>query len=214
MGRRSLLTLAGLVLIAGAWLWLQRRPWPIANTPPQPGIVLLGDSLTVGVGVGGDEVYHRLLPGLLGLPSGAFAPRGISGRTLADARGTLAQEVLSTNAGTVIVLLGGNDQLRVRSAEDALADAEEIVRTLVADGRMVVLCDFSPLPLHHRWSRGFRRIAREQGAILVPDLVDGLYGTDSDSVIGDNIHLNAAGQRVVAERIAEALRPHLAGGAP
>jgi lysophospholipase L1-like esterase len=135
--------------------------------------------------------------------------RGVNGRTLAQARGHVERDVLSTSAGTAIVLLGGNDQIQARSAEDAMDDLDAIVREIIASGRMVVVCDFSPIPgIHRGWAQGAREIAERHGAVFVEGAVDGLYGND-DHMSGDNIHLNASGQRILAERIAEAVGPHL-----
>ncbi|MBN1477531.1 hypothetical protein JXA47_12315 [Candidatus Sumerlaeota bacterium] len=207
-------TLLLLILAAAAAVWWWRghatERWPIANSPPpRPGIVCFGDSLTNGVGVTPDQAYPALLANLLGLSRSDVIARGVNGRTLAQARRDVERDVLSTSAGTAIVLLGGNDQLQARSAEDAMDDLNAIVREISASGRMVVVCDFSPIPAIHRaWARGAREIAQRHGAILVEGAVDGLYG-DNEHTSADNVHLNASGQRILAERIAAAIRPHL-----
>jgi lysophospholipase L1-like esterase len=78
---------------------------------------------------------------------------------------------------------------------------------------MVVVCDFSPVPaLHRAWAKGFEEIARRRGCILVKGVADELYTGSNDYQASDGIHLSARGQRAVAERIADALRPHLRGG--
>jgi acyl-CoA thioesterase-1 len=207
-------TLLLLILAAAAAVWWWRGQgtdgWRIANSPPpRSGIVCFGDSLTTGYGVTPDQAYPAHLAEILGLSRSVVIARGVNGRTLAQARGHVARDVLASSAGTAIVLLGGNDQLQARSAEDAMDDLDAIVREIVASGRMVVVCDFSPIPaIHGGWARGSAEIAQRHGAILVEGAVDGLYG-DDDHTSADNIHLNASGQRILAERIAAALGPHL-----
>ena len=94
-----------------------------------------------------------------------------------------------------------------------MEELEEIVDALHRDGRMVALCDFSPVAgLHRGWARAFEDLARRRGCLLVPGVADGLYAIGEGGFqTADFIHLNAQGQRVLAERIAQALRPHLGG---
>jgi acyl-CoA thioesterase I len=211
MKRFTPLLLLILAATAAVWWWRgDASEWPIANSPPpRSGIVCFGDSLTNGVGVTPDQAYPAVLAHLLGLSRSDVIVRGVNGRTLAQARGHVARDVLASSAGTAIVLLGGNDQLQARSAEDAMDDLDAIVREITASGRMVVVCDFSPIPgVHGGWARGAREIAQRHGAVLVEGAVDGLYGND-DHTSSDSIHLSASGQRILAERIDAALGPHL-----
>jgi acyl-CoA thioesterase-1 len=213
---RQRVVLLALLAAVGIFLWNRhgQDDWPIANAPPvRPGIVCFGDSLTTGAGIAATQAYPALLPAQLGLSPDQVISRGVDGRTISQARRDVGRDVLSTTAGTVVILLGGNDMLRQRSPEAAMEELEEVVDMLHRDGRMVALCDFSPVTgLHRGWARAFEDLARRRGCLLVPSVADGLYAIgDGDFQSADLIHLNAQGQRVLAERIAQAIRPHLGG---
>jgi lysophospholipase L1-like esterase len=210
MKRTPLLLLCAALVVVGLW-WRMREPaWPIANSPPtHPGIVCFGDSLTTGLGLSDGEAYPAQLARLLGLPPEQVTALGTDGLRLLDAPQRLGA-LRATNAGTVVIVLGGNDQLRVSDPERPLAALKEIARALIAEGRMVAIADFSPLTgVHASWARGFRRVARETGALLIPGAADGLYTTDHQYTQSDGAHLNAEGQRALAERLASALGPAL-----
>lgn len=212
MKRRLALLALVAALVAALWWRHDRMVWPITNAPPERrGIVCYGDSLTRGAGVAPGEAWPALLARFLGLPPSEVLSRGRDGRTLGEARAELDREVLSTGAGTAIILLGGNDQLRGVDPGTALRDLEVMVDELHERRWLVVICDFSPLGLglQRAWARGFADIARRHGCVLVPGVADGLYSGGTETQGPDRIHLNASGQRALAERIARATAPHL-----
>ncbi len=210
MRRGLALILLAVAIVAVLSMWRGAGGQPITHSPPDtPGIICLGDSLTTGFGLNPDETYPALLPDLLGLADGSVVSRGRDGRTIGEGLRDL-DTVLAAPGGTVIVLLGGNDMLRRLSVESSMADLDRIVERLHGRGKMVVLCDFSPFPMiSGNWAEGFAEIARRRGCLFVPGVADGLYGLDADTTSADGVHLNAEGQRAMAERIAAALRPHL-----
>jgi acyl-CoA thioesterase-1 len=207
---RLCVLVCAVLIVAGLWWWHGRMSWEIANTPPQnDNIVCFGDSLTRGAGVQPGEAYPAVLAEMLGLPAWRVLSRGVDGRTIIEAKGDVDRDVFSTHAGTVVILLGGNDQLRGLPVEESMAALEQIIDAVQEHGLLVVLCDFSPFPLlQGDWSRGYRDLARRFGCVLVPGVADGLYG-DRQTQASDVIHLTAAGQRVMAERIARAMAPYL-----
>lgn len=207
--------LIALVIGVGAFFWMRRGggphdEWPIVNSPPsRPGIVCIGDSLTAGVGLNPNQVYTALLPGLLRISPNRIVARGVNGRTIGGALRDLDRDLQGADAGMAIILLGGNDQLRNGDVDRAMGDLSTMIDRIQQRGMMVAVCDFSPVPLlHGDWAQGFRRVAQEKGCVLVEGVADGLYGT-GDTQASDGIHLNADGQRVMAERIAEAIEHHV-----
>ena len=82
----------------------------ITNFPtPNGPIVALGDSLTFGVGASAGQDYVSELENRLSIN---IFNEGISGDSTVDALDRLEEDVLSRNPSAVIVLLGGNDEIR------------------------------------------------------------------------------------------------------
>jgi acyl-CoA thioesterase I len=207
--RRPVLITAAIALVClGVWMRQPHAAGPIANAQSRrPGLVVVGDSLAAGFGLNPGEAYPDLLPGLLGLPPEGVVNLGVPGMTLADARAHIGQ-ALSRPEGAVLILLGGNDQLQRRSAEEAMADLTAAVEALQSHGKMVIVADFSPMGIaQSAWSRGYAAVARDHGCLLVPGVCDGLYTGGPEYLQSDRIHLTALGQRVAAARLARALGP-------
>jgi lysophospholipase L1-like esterase len=53
----------------------------------------------------------------------------------------------------------------------------------------------------------YRELAEETGAVLIPDVLDGIMG--KPALMSDTIHPNADGYAVMAQRFHRALRPYL-----
>lgn len=207
--RRILLIAAAVAVVVLGVVWRQpRAAGPILHADTRrPGLVCFGDSLTTGAGLGPGEAYPDLLPGLLGLAEDGVVAMGVNGLTLEDARGR-ARDVAARPEGAVLILLGGNDQLRRRPVEAAMDDLDAIVTQLQAAGKMVILGDFSPLGVGQSgWARGFARVARRRGCLLAASVCDGLYTSGPELLQPDRSHLSAAGQRLLAARLARALAP-------
>ena len=106
----------------------------ITNFPPDAGpIIALGDSITFGVGATPGQNYVDELEKRLGVD---IINAGVSGNTTRDALERLQRDVLSQNPSTVIVLLGGNDELRrvyetlnTNAIERGLADELDQIAT-------------------------------------------------------------------------------------
>jgi len=195
-------------LVLGAWAWWAREPsWPITHAPPAGRhVVAFGDSLTEGVGAGETGAgWPSRVAAMLGLQ---VENRGVAGDTTAAALARLERDVLALGPDVVIVGLGGNDVMRGVAPEVTRANLEAIVARLHEEGIVVVLLGFR-FPLQSAYAREVRAVARARGCLLVPDVMDGLWGDRSR--MSDSVHPNAAGYQVMAERIAEAIRPLWAG---
>lgn len=82
----------------------------VTNYPTNDGpIIAFGDSLTAGVGATIGEDYVSELERRLGM---TIDNQGVSGNTTVDALARLEADVLSKNPSTVLVWLGGNDEIR------------------------------------------------------------------------------------------------------
>lgn len=186
-----------LIIAAGAWLL-----WPsggdVANLESRAtAIVAFGDSLTAGYGAGEGSDYPAVLSAELDRP---IVNAGRSGDTTADAVARLDADVLSLNPRLVIVGLGGNDFLR----GEPIARTEENLRTIVkriqAQGAMVVLLGFEFPSISANYGAMYERIANEESCLLIEDVLAGIL--NDAKLKSDEIHPNAAGYALMAERIA------------
>jgi acyl-CoA thioesterase-1 len=177
-------------------------------------IVALGDSLTAGLGVAADEAYPALLEDRLrraGLPY-RVVNAGVSGDTSAGGLRRL-DWVLRSRPEIVIVALGANDGLRGVPVATLRDNLTAIVTTLQARGVRVLLIGMRLPPNYGRvyadaFAEAFRLVARRTSTAYLPFLLDGVGGEPSLNQ-ADGIHPNAAGHRVVAERVWPALEPLL-----
>jgi acyl-CoA thioesterase-1 len=179
--------------------------WRIRNDKPAASgsIVCFGDSLTYGHGAEPDESYPSVLGGLLGR---RVVNRGRNGDTSVAAAARL-DEVLDLHPAVVVVTLGGNDMLQRLPIEDTVRAMTTIFDRLVGAGAMVVFLAIDPPFTSSARMTAIRTLCHERGVLWVGDAMGGLWGDRSR--MSDQIHPNAAGYRVMAERVASALRAHL-----
>jgi lysophospholipase L1-like esterase len=167
-------------------------------------LVCFGDSMTEGVGAGQGEDYPSVLSRLIVAP---VVNAGQRGDTTAAALERLASDVLDKNPRLVIVLLGGNDFLRQVPIGDTRKNLEAIVQRIQERGAMVVITGMKLGLFTDEYGAMVENIAEKFGALLVPQVTKGIL-TDS-KLRSDPIHPNGAGYRLIAERIAEKVRPLL-----
>jgi acyl-CoA thioesterase-1 len=197
------LALASLVLLA-----LLAPAAPAADT----GVILvLGDSLTAGLGVAPDEAFPARLQERLAREGYAYrvVNAGVSGDTTAGGLRRVGW-ALRTRPEIAVVALGANDGLRGQDPAAMRRNLAEIVARLRAAGARVVLAGMRVPPNYgddyaRRFAAVFPDVAREAGVPLVPFLLDGVAAVPRLNQ-ADGIHPNAQGHRVIAEK----LWPHLA----
>jgi lysophospholipase L1-like esterase len=205
VGSRALLgfvaagVVAFLVLRSGG-----EETWAVRNDRPGPGpIVCFGDSLTSGYGADPAQSYPAVLRRLLARD---VVNRGRNGDTAAASLERI-DEVLSLGPSVVVLTLGGNDMLQRVPIEQTVAALRGIFDRLLAAGSMVVFLGIDPPLASRARMDAIRALCRERGVLWIGHAMDGLWGDRTR--MADEIHPNAAGYRVIAERVAEALRPRL-----
>jgi len=195
--RTQLIGVAVLVLIAVWALW----PSPysrVANLGSHgSGIIAFGDSLTAGYGAAAGEDYPSRLSGIIGAP---VINAGVSGDTTESALARIDADVLGRDPRVVIVGLGGNDFLSSVPIATTEANLRTIVRRIEGAGAMVVLLGFRFPSLTTNYGQMYERVAADEHCLLVPDLLDGIIG--NPSLKSDEIHPNARGYQIFAERVA------------
>ena len=173
-------------------------------------IVALGDSLTAGLGVAPDEAWPALLGARLrreGYPY-RVVNAGVSGDTSAGGLARL-DWVLRNDPEVVIVALGANDGLRGQPVRALRANLTAIVERLQKRGVKVLLAGMRLPPNYGAaftddFAAVYADVARRTGVPLVPFLLDKVAAAPGLNQ-ADGIHPNAAGHRVIADR----LWPHL-----
>jgi acyl-CoA thioesterase-1 len=205
--RGVLATLLGVLLLGS-----------LATTPvdaAQRVIVALGDSLTAGLGVAPGEAWPALVEARLRREGLGYrvVNAGVSGDTSAGGLRRV-DWVLRAHPEIAIVALGANDGLRGQSVAAMRQNLEAIVERLRAGGARVLLAGMRIPPNYGlEFTREFRsafgEVAGRTGVALMPFLLDGVAG-DPRLNQADGIHPNAAGHRLIAERIWPFLEPLLA----
>lgn len=185
-----------------------------ATAHAEPVIVALGDSITAGLGVAADEAYPALLEARLRRDGYAYrvVNAGVSGDTTAGGLRRV-DWVLRAQPEIVILALGANDGLRGQSPKTTRANLEAIVARLTAAGARVLLAGMRMPPNYgeaftRQFEAVFPAVARRANVALVPFLLDGV-AADPTLNQADGLHPNAAGHRVIADRLWPQLRPLL-----
>ena len=190
--------------LAGAAYWFWPRPIRVVNAHPAgTQIIAFGDSLTQGVGASPGNDYVSVLAQKIGRP---IINEGVAGDTTDDALARLNGSVLAHDPRIVIVFLGGNDFLRQIPIEQTFANLDRIVQQIQAHGALVVLVDVRP-PLVGKYGPRFRRLARQRGAVLVPNVFAGIFA--DPRLKADQLHFNDQGYAIVADRIYAAMKPYV-----
>jgi lysophospholipase L1-like esterase len=187
-----------------AW-WAWGRAPRLVNAPPPPGpIIAFGDSLTAGEGAPPDQAYPARLAAIVGRP---VLNAGHSGDTVEQAAARLDADVLAKRPAMAIVLLGGNDYLQRKNLDESFVGLEAIIWQIQARGAMVVLVGLEGfIPFDGSEGR-YKALARRTGALFVPNVLGGILG--DPKLMSDQIHPNAAGYQLMAERVAQAIRTWL-----
>ena len=167
-------------------------------------IICFGDSLTEGVGAEPGEEYPTILSRLLGV---RVLNAGHRGDTTARALERIHTSVVDKNPRLVILLLGGNDFLRQVPTGETRRNLKEIVRQIQAHGAMVAIAGIKLGFFTDEYGPIFDETAAEFGAIYIPQVMRGIF--NDVKLRSDQIHPNSAGYRLIAERIAEKIKPLL-----
>jgi acyl-CoA thioesterase I len=187
-------------------LWPRSQAtWSIRNARPGDGpIVCFGDSLTFGAGAPPEDSYPEVLGHLLGRET---LNRGRNGETAESALERLDADVLQESPSVVVITLGGNDMLRRLPIETTVRSLREMFERILAAGAMVVYLPIHPPFASDERMENVRQLSRELGVVYLDEVMDGMW--KDRALMSDQIHPNAAGYRIIAERLRDALAPRL-----
>ena len=169
-------------------------------------IVVLGDSLSAGLGLSANDAFPAKLQKFLkdkgiGIDIGNA---GVSGDTSSGGRDRLEWSVPEGTDG-VIVELGANDALRGIDPAVTRAALSDIVSRLKARGIAVLLCGMLAPPNYGsdyaaRFNSIYPDLAKSFGVALYPFFLDGV-AADAKLNQADGIHPTSAGVDIIVSRI-------------
>jgi acyl-CoA thioesterase-1 len=193
---------------------LAANPPSGARAPAESGprVVVLGDSLTAGLGLSADEAYPALLQQRLDAAGLKYhvVNAGVSGDTSAGGLSRL-DWALDGDVRVLIVALGGNDALRGLPVEELRHNLSAIIERAQARGIAVILAGMEAPPNFGRsyvveFHQVYPRLAKQYGVAFLPFLLEGVAGVESLNQ-RDGIHPTADGARLVADSVWAVLRP-------
>jgi acyl-CoA thioesterase-1 len=183
-----------------------------ADVAARPRIVVLGDSLTAGLGLPIERSYPSLLAERLTQDGLNYdvVNAGVSGDTSAGGLSRL-DWALAGDVRILVVALGGNDALRGLPIEELTRNLATIIERAQARGITVILAGMEAPPNFGRdyivaFHKVYPALARRYHVALVPFLLQGVAGIERLNQ-RDGIHPTAEGARIVADNVWMVLKP-------
>jgi acyl-CoA thioesterase-1 len=169
-------------------------------------LVVLGDSLSAGLGLAGQDAFPMKLQKALRDKGLAIdmTNAGVSGDTSSGGRDRLDWSVPDGTDG-VIIELGANDALRGIDPDLTRAALSDIVARLKARGIAVMLCGMLAPPNYGRdyaarFNSIYPELAKKFDVALYPFFLDGV-AADAKLNQADGIHPTAAGVDIIVKNI-------------
>jgi acyl-CoA thioesterase I len=175
-----------------------------ASLQPLPGdavVLAFGDSLTYGSGAQESESYPAQLEQLIGR---RVVSAGVPGETSAQALARLPGLLEEHSPKLLLLCIGGNDFLRRLGNRQAEDNVRAMVKLARSRGVQVLLIG-TPEPGFSITPPAFYAGIAEEFDLLYEEDVIGEVLRDA-ALKADPIHPNARGYRLIAERIAAALK--------
>ena len=179
-----------------------------------PKIIAFGNSLTAGLGLAASESYPAVLEKMLRSKGYKYEVinAGVSGDTTA---GGLRRIDWSLEPGTqyLILELGANDILRGQPLDLMKQNLEKMIEKAQGQGVTVLLAQMeAPANAGPEYRKeaheAFLDLAATYHITLIPFLLKGILGDDR-YIQPDGTHPNAAGAKILAQNVLNALQPLL-----
>lgn len=179
-------------------------------------LVIFGDSITAGYGVGPEEAFPARLQAIADSLQWDLlvVNAGLSGETSAGGLRRV-DWVLRQRTDLFVLELGGNDGLRGLDPEATKQNLQGILDRVSArypDAILVLAGMEAPPNMGESYTRRFREIyrelAEENDLLLIPFILEGVAGI-RDLNQPDGIHPTPEGHRRIARHLWSFLRPEL-----
>jgi len=188
----------------------------VASLDPSPKVILFyGDSLTAGYGLSTEEAFPAQVEKKLNKNDkvARVVNGGLSGETSAGGL-TRLDWVIRQHIDIFVLELGANDGLRGLPLEQTEKNLQQIIDKVKAKFpgvKIVVAGMMVPPNMGPEYTTKFRKIfpelAKKNNATLIPFLQD-VAGNEKLN-LGDGIHPNPEGHKIVAENVAKIIEPLL-----
>jgi acyl-CoA thioesterase-1 len=182
-----------------------------ANRDRLPRIVVLGDSLSSGHGIGTTKSFPALLQQRLDQDGYGYQVinAGVSGDTTAGALHRVGS-ALQGDVRVLVIALGANDGLRGVPVAQVKANLTRLIEDTRRWNIAVLLCAMEALPLYGwdytvAFHRAYRELADKYDIPLVPFFMMDVLG-NPELLQPDRIHPNASGARAIADTVWPYLR--------
>lgn len=178
-------------------------------------ILILGDSLSAEYGLERGKGWVALLEQRLAEQAAPYdvINASVSGETTSGGLTRLPALLEQHQPQIVVIELGGNDGLRGFQPTQTEANLREMAVMARDAGARVVIAGMQLPPNYgrsytERFQAMFANIARQEDAVLVPFLLEGI-ATDENMFQADRIHPTAAAQPVLLDNVWSVLEPLL-----
>ncbi|MEN3336647.1 MAG: acyl-CoA thioesterase [Acidobacteriota bacterium] len=215
--------LAVCLLMAGAFACSRTSPETAVDRPPaaaspapdtRPKVIVLGDSLTAGLGLVPTESFPAVLQRRIDDARLPFdvVNAGVSGDTSAGGLRRLDWS-LQDGARVLVLALGANDGLRGLPVRELKRNLASVIERAQAKGIVVVLAGMEAPPNYGAeyataFRQAYRDLAKQYHVPLVPFLLDRVAGQPGLNQ-ADGIHPNVRGAQIVADTVWAVLKPEL-----
>ena len=192
-----------IVIIFGIWFLFMKND--VQKVKKVGSIIFFGNSITAGTGTEAGGDFPTLVAKELNLTN--YINAGAPGDTTTGGLSRLKTDVLDKKPSLVTVELSANDFFGQVPASETIKNLDSIIRQIHESGAAVLLIHIK-FPLRDsEYQTGFKRIAKKYKAAVLWNALDGIEG--NSSLMADEIHPNAAGYKILASRVAKAIKPLL-----
>jgi acyl-CoA thioesterase-1 len=194
---------------------LLAQPAPKAATAATRTVLVMGDSLSAGYGLGPSEGWVPLTSARIARekPGWKVVNASISGETSAGGASRIAGELQRVKPAVVVIELGANDGLRGLPLAQTKANLERMISAAQQSGAKVLLLGMQMPPnLGRAYTTGFAdnfgALARRYDTAFIPFFLQPI-ASDRANFQPDNLHPTAAVQPQIRDFVWPRLAPLL-----
>ena len=185
-----------------------------ANEPKDKNILILGDSLSAGLGVNYDQAWPSLLQLRINKMGASYRVinAGVSGDTTSGGISRLPRLLKKYSPEILILELGGNDGLRGTSLKAIKKNLRDMISSAQSNGITVLLIGVQLPPNYGAlYTKGFENIFSDLAKEYGLDLIQGSLKTmvNEGMMQSDGIHPNVSGHKQIENIIWERLNKYL-----
>ena len=169
-----------------------------ARTGP---IVILGDSLAEGYLVEKNEGFISVLSERLDIE---IVNLGRKGATTAESLRRVDEEVLSLSPALVLLQLGGNDALQKVDPEVTKTNLQTMISQMHKQEIPILLLGVRGGLMSDKLAYAYEDLVSDNGLAYVSNILEGILTSPGLRV--DNVHPNAKGHILIADRIEPVLK--------